>query len=190
MKAKKVKLKSVPVKMESSRKDFKVNEIHGVKASGYVPPKSERVFREKQKGTPYGRFLDKYEDLDNYIDTFNSNELVWYFREVANENGFKYMISNYARESKVMKRLRETYSNREICGMIEFLYTSEQDYLEKPRLSVNLLGSAWINTIYADFNLWLDDKYEPKSVWKNKKRKDTAEKHEWKSNQISRVGEW
>ena len=78
-----------------------------------------------------------------------------------------------------MKRLRANYSNREICGMIEFLYESEQDYLEKDRLSPNLLASSWVNTIFADMQLWVEDKYIPRSV-QNKKKK--TPKGEWKSS--------
>ena len=76
-----------------------------------------------------------------------------------------------------MKRLRTNYSNREICGMIEFLYESDQDYLEKDRLSPNLLASQWVNTIYADMQLWVKDKYIPRSV--QTKKKKSVKQREW-----------
>ena len=76
-----------------------------------------------------------------------------------------------------MKRLRANYDNREICGMIEFLYESDQDYLDKSRLSINILASSWINTIYADMKLWVDDKYIPRSV--QTKKKKSATQREW-----------
>ena len=86
-----------------------------------------------------------------------------------------------------MKRLRTNYSNREICGMIEFLYESDQDYLEKDRLSPNLLASQWVNTIYADMQLWVEDKYVPKKAKKAKKH------HEWSQpvkETNSKIGDW
>ena len=61
--------------------------------------------------------------------------------------------------------------------MIEFLYESDQDYLDKNRLSPNLLASQWVNTIYADMQLWVDDKYVPKSVQAIKKK--SIKQREW-----------
>ena len=76
-----------------------------------------------------------------------------------------------------MKRLKTNYSTREICGMIEFLYESDQDYLEKDRLSPNVLASSWVNTIYADMKLWVEDKYVPRSV--KTKKKNNIKQREW-----------
>lgn len=136
------------------------------------PPKPENK-RKKTKGRSFhDLFLEKYADLENRIDDLKTQDLVYYFRQVAEENGCKYVIS-MGKDASIMKRLKESFSNREICGMIEFLYTSDQDYLEKHRLSINVLGSRWINTIYADTQLWLDDKYIP---YKSKK---AIKHHEW-----------
>lgn len=120
--------------------------------------------RKRRQATPYDSFLRKYNNLENSIDDLGTRDLVYYFREVATEQGYKYVISNIKKDMAVMKRARENYSNRELCGMIEFLYMSEQDYLDKSRLSPNLLVSGWVNTIYADMKLWVEDKYIPKSA--------------------------
>ncbi len=132
--------------------------------------------RRRQTSSPYEGFTRKYNDLENTIDELGTRDLVYYFREIAEENGYRYTISNIKKDMGIMKRLRENYSNREICGMIEFLYESEQDYLDKNRLSPNLLASQWVNTIYADMQLWVDDKYVPKS--KKPIRKSKGEWHE------------
>lgn len=140
-----------------------------------TPPK------KKNKGTTYyDVFLRKYNDLENRIDDLVTRDLVYYFREVAQENGYKYVISNIQKDMSIMKRVASNYSNREICGMIEFLYESDQDYLEKDRLSPNLLGSSWVNTIYADMKLWVEDKYVPRSVKQNKSKHNS--KGEWTSD--------
>lgn len=133
--------------------------------------------------TFYQNFLKRYNDLENTIDSLGTRDLVYYFREIANENGFKYVISNIQKDIAIMKRLKTNYSNREICGMIEFLYESEQDYLDKSRLSLNLLASQWINTIYADMQLWVEDKYVPKS--KQDTRKKAIKQREWNSEDDS-----
>lgn len=138
-----------------------------------TPPTRQR----KASNTPYDSFLRKYSDLENTIDNLGTRDLVYYFREIAEEKGFKYTISNMKKDMAIMKRLRDNYSNREICGMIEFLYESDQDYLDKNRLSPNILASSWVNTVYADMQLWVDDKYIPRSV-QNKKKKNIKQR-EW-----------
>ena len=146
------------------------------------PPKSKYTPCK----TPYDTFLVRYNDLENSIDKFGTRDLVYYFREIANEHGHKYVISNIKKDMAIMKRLRANFDNREICGMIEFLYESEQDYLDKTRLSPNVLASQWVNTIYADMKLWVDDLYVPNVKKKTKDREWTAPIDE--SN--SKIGEW
>ena len=136
--------------------------------------------------TPYDIFLVKYKDLENTIDKLGTRDLVYYFREIAQEQGYKYVISNIKKDMAIMKRLRANFDNREICGMIEFLYESEQDYLDKSRLSPNILASQWVNTIYADMKLWVDDLYVPKKKEKHKSREWTAPIEETSST----IGEW
>lgn len=138
--------------------------------------------REKNSpSTYYESFLKKYSRLEEMIDNFGTRDLVYYFREVAQEHGFKYVISNIKKDMAIMKRLKTNYDNREICGMIEFLYESDQDYLEKDRLSPNVLASSWVNTIYADMNLWVDDKYIPRSV--QTKKVGIKKLKEWDKNE-------
>lgn len=137
------------------------------------PKRQEAPTRLRRNLTPYDSFLKRYDDLENSIDDLGTRDLVYYFREIAGENGYKYTIANIKKDMAIMKRLKENYSNREICGMIEFLYTSEQDYLDKNRLSPNVLASGWVNTIYADMNLWVNDEYVPK------KAKKSLKTHEW-----------
>ena len=96
------------------------------------------------------------------------------------------MISNIQKDMHIFKVLMQNYTNREICGMIEFLYNSEQDYLDKERLSPNILASQWINTIYADFNLWVEDMYVPKSKKKHHNREWTAPVESTET----KIGEW
>ena len=139
------------------------------------PPSKKR----KDPTSPYEVFLRKYSHLEDTIDDLGTRDLVYYFREVAQENGYKYVISNIQKDMTIMKRLRANYENREICGMIEFLYESDQDYLEKDRLSPNLLASQWVNTIYADMKLWVEDKYIPRSV--QKKQQSSKKLKEWSS---------
>lgn len=142
--------------------------------------------RRKTSSSPYGSFKYKYDHLEEFIDNFGTRDFVYYFREVSEECGYKYTISNIKKDMAIFKRLHENYDAREICGMIEFLFRSEQDYLDKARLSPNLLASQWVNTIYADTQLWLDDKYYPNSTKKKQKQREWSES----KNEDVNIGGW
>ena len=153
------------------------------------PKESPKPSTRKRSGasSPYESFIRKYNSLEDTIDDLGTRDLIYYFREIAQEQGYKYVISNIKKDMAIMKRLKNNYSTREICGMIEFLYESDQDYLEKDRLSPNILASSWVNTIYADMQLWVDDKYVPKKAKKAKKH------HEWSQpvkETNSKIGDW
>lgn len=150
------------------------------------PPKQVNKPQQRKDNSVgyYELFLRKYDDLENSIDKLGTRDLVYYFREIAGEHGHKYVISNIKKDMAIMKRLRTNYDTREICAMIEFLYESDQDYLEKDRLSPNILASSWVNTIYADMKLWVEDKYNPRSV---KEKNSKKSKGEWKSSSDSKT---
>ena len=153
------------------------------KVSSYVPPKSQR-----EQESPYTTFLRKYNDLENTIESFKTRDFVYFFRQVAEDSGYKYVISNIKKDMCIFKRLSESYTPTEICCMVEFLYQSEQDYLDKSRLSPNILASQWVNTIYADMQLWVEDEYTPKSKKKHIKREWTTPVSDLSSS--SEIGEW
>lgn len=160
------------------RKRSVLDEFREYRGQSYAPPvKETRPPRKNYGTTPYDSFKRRFDDFDNCVDSFGTRDLVYYFREISEENGYHYVIANIKKDMAIMKRLRENYSNREICAMIEFLYTSEQDYLQRDRLSPNILASQWVNTIYADMKLWVEDSYVPNSVQKSSKRKKSQ--HEW-----------
>lgn len=144
------------------------------------------ISKPKRQSDAYSIFLRKFNDIEKSIDTFKTRDLVYYFREVAEESGYKYTISNIKKDMGIFKRLQDSYTPREICSMVEFLYKSEQDYLDKPRLSPNLLVSNWVNTIYADTCDWVEDKYIPKS----KKKHTTKEWVQPIDSEDTGVGEW
>lgn len=172
--------------VENSKKivaEFRERRGQIQEASKQTPIPPTRTRREK---TPYESFLGRFSDFESNVEKFGTRDLVYYFREIAENNGYKYVISNIKKDMAIMKRLRENYSNVEICGMIEFLYASDQDYLSKDRLSPNLLASQWVNTIYADMQLWVNDEYTPKSKQKHSKKEWTAPI----DNNNSSIGEW
>jgi len=145
--------------------------------------------RERKKGnTHYERFRIKLMDKD--YESFNSVDLVFYFREVASEAGYRYSISDYKIEARCMKNLLENYSRTEICGMIDFVFNSEQEYMDRRRFSPSLLVSRWRNSIFPDSQDWLEGKYNAKP---KTKRQLQLEKREWTPTGKPRsaaIGEW
>lgn len=148
------------------------------KKDTHVPPKNQR---EKDENNPINKFHYKYKYFEKYVDKYTSVDLVYFFREVALDNGYKYHITNLKKDARTMKLLKEDYSNYEICLMIEFLYESDQDYLDKGSLNVSILNSNWINTIYSNAISWVEDRYTPKSKQSNSTNQQ-KDRGEWKSS--------
>lgn len=173
-----------PIEPKHTKRPFRSTVFHpeGVE----VPP--QRVNASSDK---YQSFLDKYDDLERFIDGFTPQDLMYYFREKAKEAGYKYHISNMKRDMGIYKKLLNSYSPKEVALMIEFIFFSEQDYLDTAHTQPTVLASSFVNTIYADAMLWAEDKYVPGP--KPKKRL-VIKKREWSNTkpkeERSKIGEW
>lgn len=138
---------------------------------------------DKPKPKKSATFEEKYANLEETVDSFTTSDLMYFFREKAKEAGVKYVIPNIKRDMGVFKKLKANYSNREICLMIEFIFHSPQDYLDKAITQPTVLISAWCNTIYKDSIDWANDRYIPYKKHKSV-REWTDDKKETK------VGDW
>ena len=174
---------------------LRANRRQMVKNSLNTPPPKEvvknRGFNNSSVDKSYNYFLRKYSNLTSTtIDNFGTKDLVYYFREKAKEAGYKYFISSYSRDCGVMKKLLKDYTAMDICLMIEFMYSDEQDYLDKSSLAPTILISAWNNTIYQDSVSWANDVYIPHKQ-RGYKKKDNRPFREWTqdTNEI-KIGEW
>lgn len=177
------------IRSERGQREEHVSEPVRKGGRDFKPTKPQRG--KPNKNEPYQVFLYKYERLEEYLDKLSTRDLLYYFREKAEESGYKFVITNIKRDMAVMKRAREHYENRDICAMIEFLYTSDQDYLDKETLSPNLLVSSWVNTIYYDTQKWLDDDYVPKSKkTKHPNRREWQEHLPSEADSKVKIGEW
>ena len=140
---------------------------------------------------PYTSFLDKYYRLSETIDEFKTQDLMYFFREKARESGVKYVIANMKRDMGIFKKLQENYTPREICLMIEFIFCSNQNYLDTSITQPTVLSSNWCNTIYRDSILWANDEYEP--VERVVTKKERIKKREWQrevTGEKTTIGEW
>lgn len=147
--------------------------------------------RKNVTSDPYSSFLDKYHHLSETIDSFKTQDLMYFFREKARESGVKYVIANMKRDMGIFKKLQENYTTREICLMIEFIFCSNQNYLDITITQPTVLASSWCNTIYRDSLLWAEDAYEPTE--KKSTRKEHIKKREWQTEvtgEKASIGEW
>ena len=134
-------------------------------------PKKKKPVTQKEVKVESRKVLNKPNDpyviyrtrLENgMFDKFTTKDMLYFFIDVAKENGVNYIVSNYAKELRQFKLCVERgYAVEDILAMIEFLFTSGQPYLDVNRLHPGILLTNWAKTIYADTKLWLDDKYEP-----------------------------
>lgn len=144
-----------------------------------------------KKSDPYSSFLDKYNHLSETVDEFKTQDLMYFFREKARESGVKYVIANMKRDMGIFKKLQENYNPREICLMIEFIFCSNQNYLDISITQPTVLSSSWCNTIYHDSILWANDEYEPTE--RTVTKKERIKKREWQrevTGEKTSIGEW
>src|SRR5699024_4581924 len=52
----------------------------------------------------------------------------------------------------------------ELKLMIDFVWDSDQDIVDKQTMGIWVLSKGWINSIYQNALLWQDGKYKPKSA--------------------------
>lgn len=143
----------------------------------------------KAQNTLYEKYQYKLDK--GLLEKFNTRDIMFYFRDTANDNGVKYIIGNPKVDMRNFKlALDRGYTTEEVLAMIEFLFTSGQTYLDKNSLHPGILLTGWCNRIYNDMKLWLDDKFDPN---KQAKSKINTLNREWKdtnSEVKSNVGEW
>lgn len=134
----------------------------------------------------YANYQKKLEE--GQLDKFSTRDMMYFFRDKAEESGVKYVIAN----PKICMRhfkltLERGYKPEEVLSMIEFLFTSGQTYLDITKLHTGILTTNWCNTIYQDTLLWLDDKFVPN---KNKKLQNREWLNTSLDNNDSNIGEW
>ncbi len=134
-------------------------EYSACKRKAFVQPKTRAT---KKFTTP--NVLDfrvRYQNLENYIDTFTSEDLLLFFVEIASQSDVEYVTMNKMKDKGVFNNLLKKKSQREICAAIEFIFQSEQDYLDKRIVQPSVLVSGYSHKIFQDLLLWIDGEYLP-----------------------------
>lgn len=137
----------------------------------------------RSKTSHYDKYQYKLESGN--IEKFNSRDILYFFKDLANDNGNKYMIPSFQVEmAKIRNIMNKGYSPTDMVAMIEFLFTSGQTYLETKTLAPGILATGWCNKIYQDTQDWLNDEFDPNPTKKvNKKSKDNLVRREWNDDE-------
>lgn len=142
----------------------------------------------KAQATQYERYLAKLNKGD--LSKFSTRDIMFFFRDTANEHGAKYIIANPKVDMRNFKvALDRGYTTEELLVMIEFLFTSGQKYLDIKNIHPGILLTGWCNKIYTDSQLWLNDNFDPNKPI----GKVNTQPREWVDNNKdvkSSVGEW
>ena len=110
------------------------------------------------------RFLLKLSEGE--FNAFDHKDWFNYFCYKASEHGVKYITRNYAKEYAIIKSIMGEMSYTELKDMIDFVFDSPQDIVEKQTVGLWILSKGWINTIYQNTLLWKQGKYKPKTPQK------------------------
>ena len=156
----------------------------------YIEKKNKPSTKTKRVGAS-GEHFHKLLRNKEY-GKFNSPDLVHYFQWVATKAGVRYSISNLPVEARHMKNLLKDYKPDEVCDMVDFVFLSNQSYLDRSRMSPSVLVSSWRNQIFPDSQDWLRGKYVEGSTT-TKMRKKKLKAREWgetsKENSAI-IGKW
>ena len=146
----------------------------------------------------YSKYVQKLKE-ERYED-FTSRDILFFFKDYTKKEGINF-YSNLQQDIKYMANInqaRKTYSNQELLGIIQFIFISDQDYLDKRKVSPSILCSTWMNTLYADASDFANGEYVPKSkrkkVFSNNKVEKFKEEREWQGstvvNEQSNIKKW
>lgn len=165
--------------------DAKVTEQRKIKR-GYYDGEKKKLAKPS--------YYEKYEMKlkKGLIDEFSTRDLLYFFKDTAEKAGIKYIENNQVVSMRNFKLcINKGYTAREVAVMIAFLFESDQSYLDKRKLTPQILNSKWVNTIYPDSQDWINDCYDPNS--KSSKRKNATSKREWTDSTDAtdtKIGEW
>lgn len=141
-----------------------------------VASPKKNILRQPKKKTPANKGTDKPTAMQNNkmrflakleneaFSEFDEKDWFQYFVLKASEQGVRYLTRNYAKEYAVIKSIQNELPWADIKNMIDFLFESEQDMIDKRTLGLWALSKGWINSVYQNTTLWIAGEYKPKSA--------------------------
>lgn len=162
--------KSIQKEIEEAREQARclANDKQKQISRGFERVEQARKERKVHSTTNhYLRFEKKLQDKD--YDKFTSRDLLFFFKDMARKNGIT-IYSNVQLDIRYMNNIKlalKNFSIRELMVMMDFLFTSDQPYLEKETLQPGILVTGWASRIYKDAKDWHEGRYIPTDVKKS-----------------------
>lgn len=165
-----------------------INRIRGISITNKNEkiPQKEKSLKERQEEES-----DFLIDLikEGKYDKLKIKDLLNFFVLQSKKSGKKYIVSSYKKDLRPFKILKEkNVSNEDIINIIDFIFNSPQNYLDKSTVTPFTLYSSWFNKLLEDSKLWKEGKYKPSPIKKKVVREWKGEKHKTKTTAV--IGEW
>jgi hypothetical protein len=131
-----------------------------------APIKKQTKQTKKKSGTAMqnnkAKFQSKLEE--EAFHEFDHKDWFQYFVYKAQSKGIRYITRNYAKEYAIIKSILNELSWVDLKNMIDFVFDSNQDIVDKRTVGLWILSKGWINSIFQSTNLWLAGEYKPKNA--------------------------
>jgi hypothetical protein len=129
-------------------------------------PIKQKSSKKKQSGTAMQnnkqKFLTKLEE--ELFPEMDEKDWFQYFVHKAQQHGIRYITRNYAKEYAIIKSILNELSWVDLKNMIDFVFDSNQDIVDKRTVGLWVISKGWINSIYQSTQLWIAGQYKPKSA--------------------------
>lgn len=138
-----------------------------------IPPKSK----------PFSEGNNKFQTKlsEGLFNSFDKKDWVHYFIYKASTQGIVYKVGHHAREQAIMQSLAKDFTATDVKDMIDFIFDSTQDVVDKRTVGIWVLSKGWINTIYQNALLWKSGTYVSKKDSKGNKWAKPVRNREWVS---------
>ena len=175
--------------IRQEREQFKaqLNDEQKQITRGFDRVEKARKERKVQSTTNhYAKYVEKLNE--ERIEELTSRDILFFFKDTLKDKGIQF-YSNMQQDIKYMaciKQAKQTYDNYALLGIIQFIFNSEQDYLDIRKVSPTILNSTWMNTLYADACDFAEGNYVPKSqkVTESKNVKQFKKQREWQGERV------
>lgn len=108
------------------------------------------------------------------FDEFNHKDWLSYFIHKGKSKGMRY-IPNYIKDAAVLKSLMSNFEPTDIKNMIDFIFDSNQDIVDRRTVGIWALSGGWTNTIYQNSQLWINGEYTSKKTLTKKPNREYKE---------------
>lgn len=161
--------------------DVKIKELKK-KYSNFKLDNNRKLIKiqSKKMSVPLRKFHYKLEN--ELFSEFDKTDWIFYFQMLYKEtNGIGYYINQqgWIKEKSIYNKLMKDYTPRDIKNLIDFIFYSNQDIMDKKQAGSYLFSKGWIQSVYQTSKLWENGMYESKAEQISGKKRQ----REWDNNQ-------